>query len=73
MPSLIEIGPMVLEKIFNILVFSLFHNYVPLEKGVIWANLNPIHLNALYRIRKISPVVQEKRIFKFRKGVFAIS
>ena len=44
MPSLIEIGPAVLEKrrflkVFN--VFLLFHNYLPFEKGV------ALHLNKL--------------------------
>ena len=32
-PSLVEIGPVVLEKFIN--VFSLFHYYLPLEKGVV--------------------------------------
>ena len=36
MPSLVEIGPVVLEKKFLnfVNVFSLFRNYFPLEKGV---------------------------------------
>ena len=31
-------------------VFSLFHNYLPLEKGgsFIWTNLNPLHPKMLY-------------------------
>ena len=33
MPSLVEIGPVVLEKFIN--VFSLFHYYLPSEKGVV--------------------------------------
>jgi hypothetical protein len=42
MPSLIEIGQLVLEKILKIFsVFLLFCDYLPLEKG------NPIHLKNL--------------------------
>ena len=44
MPSLVEIGSVVLEKkIFLnfIIVFSLFQNYLPLEKG------GALHLNKL--------------------------
>ena len=43
MLSLVEIGPVVLEKkIFNFVnVFSLFHNYLPLEKG------GALHLNKI--------------------------
>ena len=42
MPSLVEIDPVVLEKIFNFVnVFSLFRNYLPLEKG------GALHLNKL--------------------------
>ena len=43
MPSLVEIGPVVLEKkIFNFAnVFLLFHNYLPLEEG------GALHLNKL--------------------------
>jgi hypothetical protein len=42
MPSLIEIGLLVLEKIFKIFsVFLLFCDYLPLEKS------NPLHLNNL--------------------------
>ena len=44
MPCLIEIGPVVLEKniFFNFVnVFSLFPNYLPLEKG------GALHLNML--------------------------
>ena len=33
LPSLVEIGPVVLEKFIN--VFSLFHYYLPSEKGVV--------------------------------------
>ena len=49
MPSLLEIGPVVLEKkIFN--VFLLFRNYLPFEKSLvfIWTNLNSLHLNSLH-------------------------
>ena len=44
MPSLVEIGQVVLENIFFVNVFSLFRNYLPLEKGgsFIWANLNSL-------------------------------
>ena len=44
MPSLFEIGPVVLEKIFKIVnVFSQFCNYLPLEKNgpFIWTNECP--------------------------------
>ena len=44
MQSLVEIGPLVLEKkIFLnfVIVFSLFHNYLPLEKGRV------LHLNKI--------------------------
>ena len=44
MASLVEIGPVVLEKkkVFNFVdVFSLFRNYLPLEKG------GALHLNKL--------------------------
>ena len=43
MPSLVEIGSVVLEKkIFNFVnVFSLIRNYLPLEKGGV------LHLNKL--------------------------
>ena len=45
-PSWIEIGPVVLEKIFLnfINVFSLFRNYLPLQKG------GTLHLNNLESI-----------------------
>ena len=42
MAGLVEIGPVVIEKIFKFVnVFSLFRNYLPLEKG--WV----LHLNKL--------------------------
>ena len=43
MSSLVEIGPVVLEKIFINFdnVFSIFRNYLPLEKG------GALHLNKL--------------------------
>ena len=43
MPSLVEIGPVVLEKIFFtfVSVFSLFRNYLPFDKG------GALHLNKL--------------------------
>ena len=51
MPSLVEIGLVVLEKmIFQICtVFSQFRNYHPLEKNwpLIWTNLNPLHPRSL--------------------------
>ena len=42
-PSLVEIGPVVLEKIFFtfVSVFSLFRNYLPFDKG------GALHLNKL--------------------------
>ena len=46
MPSLVEIGPLFLEKKIlkiNINVLSLFRNYLPLEKGrVLYLNNNEI-------------------------------
>ena len=49
---LVEIGRVALEKkIFFIFVnvFSLFRNYLSIEKGghFIWTNLNPLHLSLL--------------------------
>ena len=44
MPNLVEIGQVVLEKKIFIIcqyIFSQFHNYLPLEKGV------TLHLNKL--------------------------
>ena len=50
MPSLVKIGPVILErKIFKdfVKVISLFRNYLPLEKGMagpfLCTNYNPIH------------------------------
>ena len=73
MPSLVEIGPVVLEKI---LIFLLFQNYLPLENG------GGLHLNKLE-----SPSVKDalcqvwlklvpwflKRFLKFRQCIFVIS
>ena len=69
MPSLVEIGPVVLEKkilnFFN--VFSLFRNYLPLEKR--WAlHLNklesPSPKDALCQVwLKIGSLVLEKKVF----------
>jgi hypothetical protein len=63
--SLIEFGPLVLEKFFNFSVFLLFHYYLPLEKGY------PLHLNKFESPTpkddlcqvcfKIGPVVLEKK------------
>ena len=41
MPSLVDIGPLILEKNFKdfVKVISLLRNYLPLEKGVV------LHLN----------------------------
>ena len=60
MPYLVEIGPVVLEKkIFKICqyIFSQFHNYLPLEKGV------TLHLNkfeSLLPKDELCPVVLKK-------------
>ena len=66
MPSLVEIGPVVLEKkIFNFInVFSLFRNYLPLEKGgVLHLNkLEPIHQRMLCALVETGPMVLEKKI-----------
>ena len=67
MPSLVEIGPVVLDKkifFYFVYVFSLFRNYLPLEKGL------ALHLNklesssprdALCCLVEIGPVVPEKK------------
>ena len=49
MPSLVEISPVVFEKIFFyfVIVFSLFGYYLPLEKGVVLESTSP--KNALYQ------------------------
>ena len=69
MPSLVEIGPMVLQKtIFLKLVnvFSLFRKYLPLEKGMV------LHLNKFEFLSPSDPVVFEKKIFKHRQCIFNI-
>ena len=64
-PSLVEIGPVVLEKILK---FSLFHNYLPLEKDMA-LHLNkhnfPSQVCSLPSLVEIVPVVLKKKIFKF--------
>ena len=44
-PSLVEIGPLVLEKKLFLNVFLEIRNYLPLENAgpFIWINLNPLH------------------------------
>ena len=74
MPSLVEIGPVVLEKKFFFLFLLIyFHYYRPLEKG------RAMHLNKLTQgcfvpsLVEIGHVVLEKKIFLFRLCIFAIS
>ena len=57
MPSLVEIGSVVLEKIFFLVnVFSLFRNYLPLEKD------GALHLNKVESsLVEIGQVVLEKK------------
>ena len=79
MPSLVEIGPVVLEKKFfqiTSIYFCYLCYYLPLEKG------RALHLNKLESpltkdaflpsLVEIGPVVLEK-IFKFRQCIFTIS
>ena len=67
-------------RFFNFVnVFSLFRNYLPLEKDRV------LHLNKSEKVNPLYPrmlcakfgrnglVVQEKKIFKFRQCIFAIS
>ena len=76
--SLVEIGQGVPEKILKFRQsIWLFRNYLPLENGV------ALHLNKLefpftqgcfvLSLVENDPVVLEKKIFKFRQCVFAIS
>ena len=79
MLSLVENGSVVLEKkiFFNfVIVFSLFRNYLPLEKG------RALHLNNLESLIQgyfvpslveIGPVVLEKKIFKSCQFIYIIS
>ena len=63
-PSLVEINPVVLEEIFNFVkVFSLFRNYLPLEKGETF-HLNKYESSLPKYLVEIGPVVLEKRILK---------
>ena len=57
-PSLIEIGPVILERmIFNFrLCILLFRNYLPLRKGV------ALYLNRFRGLVKNSSVVMEKKM-----------
>ena len=58
-------------------VFSLFRNYLPLEKGgVLHLNKNEFPSYQGYfepRLVEVGSVVLEKKIFKFCKCIFAIS
>ena len=74
MPSLGEIGPVVLEKkIFNFInIFSVFYYYLPLEKGV------ALHLTFTQgcfvpSLVEIGPVVMEEKTFKYCQYIFTIS
>ena len=79
MPSFIEIDPIVLEKIFFVKVLSrLFRKYLPLEKSGGWASFEQTLVLITQgcfvpSLVEIGLVVLEKRIFKFRQGIFAIS
>ena len=71
MPSLDEIGSVVLEKkiFFFVNVFSLFLNYLPLEKGKalhLYKLESPLPKDALCLVLvEISPVVLEKKMKMF--------
>ena len=75
-PSLDEIGPVILEKkIFNgrqcILGNWLFHYYLPLEKAVAW---NPFTKECFVpSLVEIGSVVLKKKIFKVCQCLFTIS
>ena len=60
MPSLVEIGSVVLEK--DTFKISLFPYYLPKEKGVA---LHFYELNGLCRLVEIGPVVLEMKILNF--------
>ena len=78
-PSLVEIGSVVLEKIFLIssMYFCYFLIISPWKRAgpFIWRNLNSLHPRILCRpiLVKIGSVVLEKKIFKFCQCIFAIS
>ena len=67
-PSLVEIGPVVLEIFEFVSIFSLFLNYFHLEKCTV------LHWNKLESSspKKIGSVVQ-KKTFKILNSIFAIS
>ena len=76
MPSLVEVGSVVLEKkeIFKFVnVFSQFRNYLPLEKG------RTLHLNKLASSTPKDDLFfglvdsEEEDFLKFCQGIFTIS
>ena len=79
MQSLVEIGPVVLEKkilkIFNIILH--FGNYLPLEKGgarpLIKFEAPPPKVALCKVLVEIVPVVLEKKIFKYFQFNFTFS
>ena len=77
MPSLVEIDPVVLEKkIFNFInIFSLFRNYLPMEKGGAHHLIkleSPLPEDALCQIwLKLARLFLRRRSFNFVK-VFSL-
>ena len=71
-PSLVEIGPLVLEKKFftfiNVLCLNPLGNRNRVEP-FIWTNLNSFHPSSLV---EMGSVVLEKNIFEFHQCVFSI-
>ena len=68
MLSLVEIGPVVLEKINFINVFLLFRNYFPLDKGVVlhWNKVeSPTPRKYVPSLIENGSMVLEKKIFNF--------
>ena len=67
MPSLVEIGPVLLEKkiFFNFVnVFLLFHNYLPSEKSPSFEQTWILFTKEYFVLNlvEIGPVVQEKKM-----------
>ena len=72
-----EIGPVVLEKkILKFLQCNFFLIISPWKSiwPFIWTNLNPLHNQGCFEpsFVEIGPMVLEKKIFKFRQGIFPI-
>ena len=77
-PSLVEVGPLVLDKknLNFVNIFLPFQNYLPLGKDMtLLVNRHESSLpkDALCQIHEIRPVVLEEEILKFGQCIFAIS